>query len=136
MASSGKSGISSISSPGRPLHTSGKRGSHTSASMERSSSFRENMENPILSSLPSMSRSTINVSQGDVNNFFQCLRFDLKSMAAEYKCNRYGDFKRLASAALCASDELPSGLLKGKSSSPEDLKRFKVGLRESTIKAR
>nr|GEY36101.1 hypothetical protein [Tanacetum cinerariifolium] len=59
-------------------------------------------------------------------------------MATEYKCNRHGDYKRLASAALCASDDLPSGLLKGKlpSSSPEDLKRFKAGLRESTIKAR
>nr|GEX51558.1 hypothetical protein [Tanacetum cinerariifolium] len=62
----------------------------------------------------------------------------IKSMATEYKCNRHGDYKRLASAALCASDDLPSGLLKGKlpSSSPEDLKRFKAGLRESTIKAR
>ncbi|GJV55341.1 hypothetical protein Tco_1456346 [Tanacetum coccineum] len=130
MASSDKFDISSSSSP---LYTSGKRGP-----MERSSSFREKMENPILSSLPSMSRSTINVSQGDVNNFFQCLRFDLKSMAVEYKCNRHGDYKQLASAALCASDDLTSGLLKGKlpSSSPEDLKRFKVGLRESTIKAR
>nr|GEU85647.1 hypothetical protein [Tanacetum cinerariifolium] len=49
-----------------------------------------------------------------------------------------GDYKRLASAALCASDDLPLGLLKGKlpSTSPEDLKRFKAGLRESTIKAR
>ncbi|KAJ9551270.1 hypothetical protein OSB04_015315 [Centaurea solstitialis] len=137
MASSGKFDLSS-SSPGRPLYTSGKRGSHTASSMERSTSFRESMDNPILSSLPSMSRSTINVSQGDVTNFFQCLRFDLKSMAAEYKCNRHGDFKRLANAALCASDDSPSGSLKGKlpSSSPEDLKRFKVGLRESTIKAR
>ncbi|KAI3754169.1 hypothetical protein L1987_53947 [Smallanthus sonchifolius] len=106
--------------------------------MDRSASFRDNMENPILSSLPSMSRSSTNVSQGDVTNFFQCLRFDLKSMAAEYKCNRHGDFKRLANAALCAPDDSPSGLFKGKLpfSSPENLKRLKVGLRESTIKAR
>ncbi|XP_023756909.1 uncharacterized protein LOC111905444 isoform X1 [Lactuca sativa] len=138
MASSGKFDLSSSSSPSRPLFTSGKRGSHTAPSMERSTSFRENIENPILSSLPSMSRSTVNVSQGEVTNFFQCLRFDLKSMAAEYKCNRFGDFKRLASAALCAPDDSPSGLLKGKfpSSSPENIKRLKVGLRESTIKAR
>lgn len=137
MASSGKFDLSS-SSPGRPIYTSGKRGSHTVSSMDRSSSFRENIENPILSSLPSMSRSTMNVSQGDVTNFFQCLRFDLKSMAAEYKCNRYGDYKRLANAALCGPDDSLSGSLKGKlpSFSPEDLKRLKVGLRESTIKAR
>ncbi|KAI7727083.1 hypothetical protein M8C21_031575 [Ambrosia artemisiifolia] len=137
MASSGKFDFSS-SSPSRQLYTSGKRGSHTAASMDRSASFRDTMENPILSSLPSMSRSSINVSQGDVTSFLQCLRFDLKSMAAEYKCNRYGDFKRLANAALCAPDDSPSGLFKGKltSYSPEDLKRLKVGLRESTIKAR
>ncbi|KAF5812483.1 hypothetical protein HanRHA438_Chr03g0098071 [Helianthus annuus] len=134
MVSSGKSDLSSCSP--RPLY---KRGSHTVAAMDRSASFRgDNMENPILSSLPSMSRSSVNVSQGDVTNFFQCLRFDLKSMAAEYKCNRHGDFKRLATAALCAPDDSPSGLFKGKRpfSSPENLKRFKVGLRESTIKAR
>lgn len=119
MGSSGKFDISS-----RPLYTSGKRGTHTAASMERSASFRDNVENPILSSLPSMSRSTMNVSQGDVNNFFQCLRFDLKSMATEYKCNRHGDFKRLANNALSAN------------AAPEDVKRLKVGLRESTIKAR
>nr|GEW43836.1 hypothetical protein [Tanacetum cinerariifolium] len=79
----GKFNISSSSSL---LYTSGKRGS-----MERSSSFWEKMENPILSSLSSMSQN-----------------------------------------------DLPPGLLKGKlpSSSPEDLKRLKAGLRESTIKAR
>ncbi|KAJ0891073.1 hypothetical protein HanPSC8_Chr09g0349331 [Helianthus annuus] len=137
MASSGKFDLSS-SSPNRQLYTSTKRGSHTAASMDRSASFRDNIENPILSSLPSMSRSSVNVSQGDVTSFLQCLRFDLKSMAAEYKCNRYGDFKRLANAALCAPDDSPSGLIRGKLPfySPEDLKRLKVGLRESTIKAR
>lgn len=138
MASSGKFDLSSSSSPGRPLYSSTKRGSHTSASMDRSASFRDSMDNPILSSLPSMSRTTVNVTQGEVTNFFQCLRFDLKSMATEYKCNRFGDYKRLASAALCGQDDSPSGLLKGKfpSSTPEDMKRLKVGLRESTIKAR
>ncbi|KAL8223285.1 hypothetical protein R6Q57_020684 [Mikania cordata] len=137
MASSGKFDLSS-SSQGRPLYNSGKRGSHTVATMDRSTSFRDNMENPILSSLPSMSRSSINVCQGDVTNFFQCLRFDLKSMATEYKCNRHGDFKRLANAALCAPDDSPSVLFKGSIPfpSPENLKRLKVGLRESTIKAR
>ncbi|KAI3801210.1 hypothetical protein L1987_29314 [Smallanthus sonchifolius] len=96
------------------------------------------MENPILSSLPSMSRSTSTVTQVDVTNFFQCLRFDPKSMVAEHKFNRFGDFRRLAGAVLGSPDESPSGSLKGKlpNSSPEDLKRLKAGLRESTIKAR
>nr|XP_043628876.1 uncharacterized protein LOC122600252 isoform X2 [Erigeron canadensis] len=136
MASSGKFDLSSTS-PSRPLYTPGKRGSHTASAMDRSSSFRVNIENPILSSLPNMSRSTINVSQGEVTKFFQCLRFDLKSMAAEYKCNQHGNFRRLANAALCAPDGSPSGSLKGKlPSSHEDMKRLRIGLRESTIKSR
>ncbi|XP_024979408.1 uncharacterized protein LOC112516548 isoform X2 [Cynara cardunculus var. scolymus] len=137
MASSGKFDLSS-DSPDRPLYTTGQRASYITGSMDRSASFSENMENPILSSLPSMSRSTSTVTQGDVTNFLQCLRFDPKSMAAEYKFNRHGDFKRLASGALGIPDDSPSGAFKGKptSSSSEDLKRLRAGLRESTIKAR
>ncbi|KAI3694420.1 hypothetical protein L1987_77385 [Smallanthus sonchifolius] len=137
MASSGKFDLSSVS-PDRPLYNSA-RGSYTAALLDRSYSFHDNMENPILSSLPSMSRSTSTVTQVDVTNFFQCLRFDPKSMVAEHKFNRHGDFKRLAIAVLgCSPDESPSGSFKGKlpNSSPEDLKRLKAGLRESTIKAR
>nr|XP_043620428.1 uncharacterized protein LOC122592297 isoform X2 [Erigeron canadensis] len=137
MASSSKFDLSSVS-PDRPLYNSTQRGSYTAASMDRSSSFRENMENPILSSLPSMSRSNSTVTQLDVTNFLQCLRFDPKAMAAEHKFNRHGDFRRLASAVLGSPDESPSGSLKSKgpNSSPDDLKRLKAGLRESTIKAR
>lgn len=138
MASSGKFDLSSAS-PDRPLYNSAQRGgSYTGASLDRSSSFRENMENPILSSLPSMSRSTSTVTQTDVTNFLQCLRFDPKTMAAEHKFNRYGDFKRLATAVIGSPDESPSGSLKGKmlNSSPDDLKRLRAGLRESSIKAR
>ncbi|XP_071721469.1 uncharacterized protein [Rutidosis leptorrhynchoides] len=137
MASSGKFDLSSVS-PDRPLYNSTQRGSYTAASLDKSSSFRENMENPILSSLLSMSRSTSNVTQVDVTNFFQCLRFDPKSMAAEHKFNRHGDFRRLTGAVVGSPDESPSSLSKGKlpSSPPDDLKRLKAGLRESTIKAR
>ncbi|XP_071696844.1 uncharacterized protein [Rutidosis leptorrhynchoides] len=137
MVSSGKFDLSSVS-PDRPIYNSGQRGSYAAASLDRSSSFRENMENPILSSLPSMSRSTSNVTQVDVTNFFQCLRFDPKSMATEHKFNRHGDFRRLAGAVVGSPDASPSGSLKGKNpnSPPDDLKRLKTGLRESTIKAR
>lgn len=133
MASSGKFDLSTVS-PDRTLYNSAQRGSYTAASLDRSSSFRDNMENPILSSLPSMSRSTSTVTQVDVTNFLQCLRFDPKSMAADHKFNRPGDFRRLASAVLGSPDESPS---KGKlPNSSDDLKRLKAGLRESTIKAR
>ncbi|KAL4571828.1 hypothetical protein LXL04_018593 [Taraxacum kok-saghyz] len=125
-------------SPDRPLYTSAQRGSYTtSSSLDRSSSFRDNMENPILSSLPSMSRSTTSsVTQVDVTNFLQCLRFDPKSMAHDHKFNRHGDFRRLASAVLGSPDESPSSKGKFPNPSTDDLKRLKAGLRESTIKAR
>ena len=73
-------------------------------------------------------------------NFTRCLQFDPKSMVADHKLNRHGDFRRLASAALGISpDDSPSASLKGKltlSHPPEELKRLKAGLRESYIKAR
>ncbi|KAM5547317.1 hypothetical protein ABKV19_001690 [Rosa sericea] len=139
MATSSKFDLSS-GSPDRPLYTSGQRGSHMAASLERPGSFRESMENPILSSLPNMSRSTSAIAQGDVTNFFQCLRFDPKQVAAEQKSNRQGDLKRLMNVALSISpDESPSSSVKGKllpAPLPEDVKRVKAGLRESIVKAR
>ncbi|XP_061995549.1 uncharacterized protein LOC133713510 isoform X2 [Rosa rugosa] len=139
MATSSKFDLSS-GSPDRPLYTSGQRGSHMAASLERPGSFRESMENPILSSLPNMSRSTSAIAQGDVTNFLQCLRFDPKQVAAEHKSNRQGDLKRLVNVALSISpDESPSSSVKGKllpAPLPEDVKRVKAGLRESIVKAR
>ena len=136
MAASSKFDMSS-SSPDRPLYA--QRASYTAASLDRSGSFRENMENPILSSLPSMSRSSSSVSKGDVINFFQCLR-DLKLMVADHKFIRQVDFKRLTSATLgLPVDDSPSGSSKGKplpSPSMEELKRLKAGLPESSTKAR
>ncbi|KAM0969853.1 hypothetical protein FF1_018056 [Malus domestica] len=139
MATSSKFDLSS-GSPDRPLYTSGQRGSHIATALDRSGSFRESIENPILSSLPNMSRSTSAITQGDVTNFFQCLRFDQKLVAPEHKSGRQGDLKRFVSVALNVSpDESPSASVKGKllpSPIPEEIKRVKAGLRESSIKAR
>ncbi|KAL8191826.1 hypothetical protein R6Q57_028557 [Mikania cordata] len=136
MALSGKFNLPPVS-PDRPLYNSAQLMPYSAALLDRSFSFCD-MENPILSSLPSMSGSTSSVTHIDVTNLFQCLRFDPKSMAVEHKFNRHGDFKRLASAVLGSPDESPSGSLKGRppTSSLEDLKRLKRGLRESSIKAR
>ncbi|KAG5547133.1 hypothetical protein RHGRI_012976 [Rhododendron griersonianum] len=92
------------------------------------------MENPILSSLPSMSRSSSAVSQGDVHSFLQCLRFDPKF-------GRQVDFKRLTSVAfgIPVDDSLSASSKVKPTSSPnslDELKRLKAGLRESSIKAR
>lgn len=138
MASSSKFDLSS-SSPDRPLYTSGQRGSYTATSLHRSGSFRDSMENPILSSLPSMSRSSSSVTQGDLMNFFQCLRFDQKMVSPDHKLHRQAILKRLGSALGISSDDSPSGSSKAKllpSPSPDELKRFKAGLRESVLKAK
>ncbi|XWS72213.1 hypothetical protein CRYUN_Cryun02cG0020800 [Craigia yunnanensis] len=139
MATSSKFDLSS-GSPDRPLFTSGQRGAHLAAQLDRSSSFRETMENQILSSLPSISRSSSVVAQGDVSNFFQCLRFDPKVVAADHKSSRQGEFKRHINIALGISvDESPTVLSKGKllpSPIPEEIKRVKAGLRDCSVKAR
>lgn len=134
MSASNKYDLSS-SSPDRPLYGSAQRGSYGATSLDRTC----NMENPILSSLPNMTRSSSGATQGDVVKFFQCLRIDPKAMVTEHKLKQL-DFKRLTSLALGVPlDEPPSVSSKGKtlsSSSPEDVRRLKLGLRESCSKAR
>ncbi|KEH37497.1 plant/F27B13-30 protein [Medicago truncatula] len=138
MAASNKFDVSSTS-PDRPLYT-GQRGSHIAASLDRSGSFREGIENPILSSLPNMSRSSSSATQGDVMNFFSCVRFDPKLVALDHKSNRPMDYKRHVSAALGISpDESPSSYVKGKqltSIVPEDIKRLRDGLHANFRRAR
>ncbi|KAK7388223.1 hypothetical protein VNO78_23033 [Psophocarpus tetragonolobus] len=123
MATSSKFDPSS-SSPDRPLYP-GQRGSHIAASLDRSGSFRESMENPILSS---------------VERFFHHMRFDPKLLTLEHKSNRQMDYKRHVNAALGISpDESPSSSSKGKllpSPVPEDMKRVKDALGANIGRAR
>uniref|UniRef100_A0A1J3FJG8 Uncharacterized protein n=1 Tax=Noccaea caerulescens TaxID=107243 RepID=A0A1J3FJG8_NOCCA len=134
MSAPGKFDYSS-GGPERPLYRS-----NLASQMERSSSFRETMEHSVSSSHPSMLRSTSPLAQTDVTNFFQCLRFDPKVVAADHKSIRQGDFKRHVNIALgIQGDESPSTMLKGKlvpSPIPEEIKRLKAGLRENNVKAR
>ncbi|XP_044463715.1 uncharacterized protein LOC123194538 isoform X2 [Mangifera indica] len=139
MAMSGKFDLFS-GSPDRPLYSTGQRGSHLDAQLDRSGSFRESMENPILASLPNMSRGSSSVTQGDVSSFFQCLRFDPKDVVADHKSNRQGNFRQHMNSALGVSvDDSPNGLSKGRPLPcpvPEEIKRAKAGLRENSVKAR
>ncbi|GFP79433.1 hypothetical protein PHJA_000086800 [Phtheirospermum japonicum] len=139
MSVSSKLDLSS-GSPDRPLYASGHRGSYGAPSVDRSGSFRENMENPLLSSLPNMTRTSSSVTQGDVLNFFQCVRIDPKTMVVEHKLNRPAEFKRLASSAIGMplEDTLPTSSKGKQLSTPslEDLRRLKSGVRESGTKAR
>ncbi|XP_050921100.1 uncharacterized protein LOC127138656 isoform X2 [Lathyrus oleraceus] len=130
---------SSSSSPDRPLYTA-QRGSHIAASLDRPGSFRECMENPILSSLPNMLRSSSPATHGDVESFFNYVHFDPKLLVLDHKSNRHVDYKRHVNAALGISpDESPSSSAKGKllpSPVPEDIKRMRDSLYSSTVKAR
>ncbi|XP_071911147.1 uncharacterized protein [Coffea arabica] len=138
MSASSKFDLSS-NSPDRPLYTSGQRGSYSAASLDRSGSFRENTEMPILPAIPNMSRGSSAATQ-DVMSFFQCLRFDPKSMVTTLKLNRPVDFKRLASVSFGIPLEDPSSApAKGKpvsSPSPEEFRRLKTSVREGCRKAR
>ncbi|XP_042002360.1 uncharacterized protein LOC121751632 isoform X1 [Salvia splendens] len=138
MSASSKFDIS-LSSPDRPLYASVHRGSYGAASLDRSGSFRENLENPLLSSLPNMTRSNSTITQNDVLNFFHCVRVDPKSMVVDHKLNRPAAFKRLASSAvgMPMEDSLPtSSKSKQLTSALDDLRRLKSGVRESGTKAR
>lgn len=132
---------SSSGSPDRPsLYSSGQRGSHLAAPMERSGSFRESMESPIMSSASNNSKGSSTTTQGDVSSFLRCFHLDPKVVAAEYKTNRQGDFKRHMNVALgISADDSPIGVSKGKilsSPVPDEIKRVKAGLRESIVRAR
>ncbi|KAF8048959.1 hypothetical protein N665_2344s0002 [Sinapis alba] len=123
-----------MSAPGKFDYSSGAPlyRSNFAAQMERSSSFREH---PVPSH-PNVLRGTSPLAQTDVTNFFQCLRFDPKVVAADHKSIRQGDFKRHVNIALgIQGDESPSTALKGKLI-PEEIKRLKAGLRENNVKAR
>lgn len=138
MAASSKFDLSS-SSPDRPLYA-GQRGSHIAASLDRSGSFRESIENSILSSLPNMSRSSSSATQGDVASFFNYVRFDPKLVSPENKSIRQTEYKRHISAALgIPPDESPSPSAKSKqlpSPVPEDIKRLRDGLHTNFRRAR
>ncbi|CAI9765947.1 unnamed protein product [Fraxinus pennsylvanica] len=106
----------SSGSPNRPLYSSWHRESYATALLDRSSSFRENVENQILSTLPNMTRSNSSVTHGDVMNFFQ--------------------FEFWTTIPL--EDSLP-GSSNSKpllSPSSDDLRQLKAGVREGGTKAR
>ncbi|XP_043706101.1 uncharacterized protein LOC122655817 isoform X2 [Telopea speciosissima] len=139
MAASSKFDLSSGNSD-RPTYPSMQRGMYTGASLDRSGSFREGMDNRLLSALPSMSRSSSSVSQGDVMNFFHGLPFNTKFMAPDNRFPRQGEVKRVIASALGVSpDDSPSVSLNGKplpASSLEELKRVRANISESSDKAR
>ncbi|XP_010247367.1 PREDICTED: uncharacterized protein LOC104590397 isoform X2 [Nelumbo nucifera] len=133
MATSSKFRLSS-GSPDRPSYPTGQRGAYGS-SLDKSGNFHESMENRIPPALPSMSRSGSSVTQFDIINFFQCLHLDTKLMAVDHRFPRQFELKRILVAATASSDS-PSISLSSKVAAIEDLKRAKIILNETSMRAR
>ena len=138
MATSIKFDLSASSD--RPPSPSDPRGLYGGISLDRSGSFRESMDSPILSSLPSMSRSSFRVTHRDIQGFFECLHFDPESVGS---CNRFqlsGEIKRITNDVLGnLHDGSASGSLKGRlqsSLSHEELKKTKAALQDGCDEAR
>ncbi|KAF5188912.1 serine/arginine repetitive matrix protein [Thalictrum thalictroides] len=125
-------------SPDRLTYPAGHRGAYPSASL--SGSYRESMENRMLSSLPNMSRSTTTLSRGDVLNFFHGLPFDSKQLATGHKFSRQGDLNRVMTATVgISAGDLSSGSLNTKhlvASSFDELKRVKTSIHDNSVRAR
>uniref|UniRef100_A0A7N0TUH8 Uncharacterized protein n=1 Tax=Kalanchoe fedtschenkoi TaxID=63787 RepID=A0A7N0TUH8_KALFE len=133
MAASSKIDLPS-GSPDRLFCSSTQRESFTTSSMERSSSFREGSENPVLSTLPNMARTSSAVVTGEIMNFIQNLHFDMKSVSGDNRCQRL-----MCSLFGVQLDDSVSDSMIGKflpSSSWEELKRAKGSVREGIIRAR
>lgn len=132
MAASRKFDISA--SPDRPPYTSGLRVMYGGTSLDRSTSFRESMENPVLS------RSSLRVTQGDIQRFFQSLYFDPEVVGPENKFQQLVELRKAVNIILATSqDNSASGSIRGRlisSSSHEDLKKTKAVLQESSNEAR
>ena len=114
-------------------YPSGQRGSYSGASLDRSGSFRESLENRIMASGPGASRTSSPTV--DVPPPSQHLILDTISMC-EQKYSRTGELRRVLGVSL---EEHSFGSVQSKPIPPialEELKRFKASLLESSLRAR
>ncbi|XP_039132939.1 uncharacterized protein LOC120269999 isoform X2 [Dioscorea cayenensis subsp. rotundata] len=114
-------------------YPTGQRGSYSGASLDRSGSFRESLENRIMASGPGASRTSSPTV--DVPPPSQHLLLDTISMS-EPKYPRTGELRRVLGVSL---EEHSFGSVQSKPIPPialEELKRFKASLLESSLRAR
>ncbi|XP_009387588.2 uncharacterized protein LOC135609293 isoform X5 [Musa acuminata AAA Group] len=127
-------------SPDGSTYSNGQRGPYTTSSMERLGSFHEVIDVCIPSPLTSMPRSTSIPSQGEASNLCQSLISDLKVSLFDHKSPRPGELKREISSIFgISSAESLAKTISARhlpSSSVEDIKRMKINLHESSVKAR
>ncbi|KAI3852999.1 hypothetical protein MKW92_025290 [Papaver armeniacum] len=122
MSSSNKYGLAS-NSPDRPTYPSGQRGVYGASSLNKSGSFREGMENRILSSRPGMSRSGATCSPAEVANFLHSLPLDAKVMV------------RILSASLGVSQDNTHSGSSTTRIAPEGIKKAKGAILENAGRA-
>ncbi|KAI3913681.1 hypothetical protein MKX01_035877 [Papaver californicum] len=134
MSSSNKYGLAS-DSPDRPTYPSGQRGVYGAASLNRSGSFREGMENRILSSRPSMSRSGSACSPAEVANFLHSLPLDAKVMASGQKLPRQVEVSKILSASLGVSQDNTHSGSSTTRVAPEGIRRAKGAVLENMGRA-
>ncbi|XP_026422057.1 uncharacterized protein LOC113318145 isoform X2 [Papaver somniferum] len=134
MSSSNKYGLAS-NSPDRPTYPSGQRGVYGAASLNKSGSFREGMENRILSSRPGMSRSGATCSPAEVANFLHSLPLDAKVMVSGQKLPRQAEVSRILSASLGVSQDNTHSGSSTTRIAPEGIKKAKGALHENVARA-
>ncbi|KAI3955892.1 hypothetical protein MKW98_006252 [Papaver atlanticum] len=134
MSSSNKYGLAS-NSPDRPTYPSGQRGVYGAASLNRSGSFREGMENRIISSRPGMSRSGSACSPAEVANFLHSLPLDAKVMVSGQKLPRQAELSRILSASLGVSQDNTHSGSSTTRIAPEGIKKAKGAIFENAGRA-
>ncbi|KAI3967057.1 hypothetical protein MKW92_032870 [Papaver armeniacum] len=134
MSSSNKYGLAS-NSPDRPTYPSGQRGVYGASSLNKSGSFREGMENRILSSRPGMSRSGATCSPAEVANFLHSLPLDAKVMVSGQKLPRQAEVSRILSASLGMSQDNTHSGSSTTRIAPEGIKKAKGAILENAGRA-
>lgn len=118
-------------------YTNGQKGSYSTASLDRSGSFREGSEGRVFSSGTSMSRGSA-APMGDVPSLSQWLNLDPITVA-DQKYTRLGELRRVLGISLASSSEDSFGAALSKVSptvSMEELKRFRASVLDASLKAR
>ncbi|KAK1263287.1 hypothetical protein QJS04_geneDACA008488 [Acorus gramineus] len=115
-----------------------QRGMYSAASLDRSGSFRESIENRTLNPGPAQSRGSGGALSGEIPSLSQYMSLEQMSLG-EQKYTRTGELRRALNVSLGATSEEHLYIQSNKPIPPvssEELKRFKASVFESSARAR
>lgn len=141
MAGSTRFELASSSPEGSAFGTSypnAQRGMYSAASLDRSGSFRESIENRTLNPGPAQSRGSGGALSGEIPSLSQYMSLEQMSLG-EQKYTRTGELRRALNVSLGATSEEHLYIQSNKPIPPvssEELKRFKASVFESSARAR